>query len=546
MYKFLNTLLMIFCVQVIFAQSGNHISSGSEFVSSGVISLTTSSSWTTNRSATPGYFAAIGTASYTDPSDASNVNGYVKHYADAANQEFNFPVGSGTDYRFIGISGTRTGSSVIASAWIQGNPSDNLDPTAPNAGAHSITSLGAGIQSVSNIGQWDWQDLSNNSGGLTVKVSIPSLASFGTASNLRLVGWNGTQWVNLSGNTGASGNTENSTLSGTMINGITALGIGLADLDIDGDGTLNLTDLDDDNDGILDTVENASACGTTVSSKGTNTDCDGDGVPNSLDLDSDNDGINDVIEAGGKDDDNNGQADGQNGTTPSTNGIPSSAGQGLTPPNTDGTGESNPYDLDSDGDGITDLQEAGINPGLDTDNDGVIDGNDDIDKDGILTPVDGSPNSIGDSLQTDLTPTIEIDGLEFTTQGQKRDFIVNIFENNNVNNVSGKPIAFRLSKQMSAFNITYSTASGTSDVDNGTANSNGDWLFSENSNFITVTAKTGIVIPAGGGKQIGFTVTRKTGIPSNTKQTITVIVIFGSGGEVKTDNNIAVTRIIAN
>jgi hypothetical protein len=110
--------------------------------------------------------------------------------------------------------------------------------------------------------------------------------------------------------------------------------------DTDGDTLTDNVDLDDDNDGILDTVEDAQL----------SADTDGDGIPNRLDLDSDNDGINDVIEADGTDANNDGIADG----TPNAQGIPASAGTGLTVPDTDGDSRPNPYDLDSDNDGIND------------------------------------------------------------------------------------------------------------------------------------------------------------------------------------------------
>lgn len=120
-------------------------------------------------------------------------------------------------------------------------------------------------------------------------------------------------------------------------------------IDSDGDGLFDsLADLDDDNDGILDTVENA-ACGPSSST----CDTDGDGIPNRLDLDSDGDGIFDVIEAGGTDANNDGKADG----TILNNGIPSSASTGLTPPDTDADGLRNPYDVESDGDGVLDATE---------------------------------------------------------------------------------------------------------------------------------------------------------------------------------------------
>jgi hypothetical protein len=223
-------LLLIGKQSALFAQTGNHVFTSAEAVNYGVIDLPTptSKTWSTDRAATPGYFGAVGAASYANPSDAHNINGYTKHYANAANQSFSFPVGSGTDYRSLSLSGSRTTSSVVGVAWISGDPTDNLDPTAPNAGGHPIATVGTGIQAVSNVGQWDWQDISSDAAGVTVTVSIPDLSAFGTATELRLVGWNGSQWQNLSGSTGATGNVENSTLSGTMIAGITALGIGKA------------------------------------------------------------------------------------------------------------------------------------------------------------------------------------------------------------------------------------------------------------------------------------------------------------------------------
>jgi hypothetical protein len=79
-----------------------------------------------------------------------------------------------------------------------------------------------------------------------------------------------------------------------------------------------------------------------------------------------------------------------------------------------------------------------------------------------------------------------------------------------------------------------------------TANSNSDWTFTENANFITVTAKAGVVIPQNGKKTIGFTVARKSDVPSNTSQNITVTIIYGSAGEERVNNNTVETKITAN
>jgi gliding motility-associated-like protein len=161
--------------------------------------------------------------------------------------------------------------------------------------------------------------------------------------------------------------------------------------DSDGDGLADVDDSDDDNDGITDAVE-AGVC----SPISIDCDTDADGIPNSLDKDSDGDGINDVIEAGGSDGDKDGKADG----TVDSNGIPSTANAGLTPPNTDNTGSSNPYDTDSDGDGITDAIEKGTGTTLaDTDSDGTPDYLDlDSDGDGISDAIEkGIGTSIADS-----------------------------------------------------------------------------------------------------------------------------------------------------
>ncbi|WP_281987351.1 choice-of-anchor L domain-containing protein, partial [Aquimarina aggregata] len=167
--------------------------------------------------------------------------------------------------------------------------------------------------------------------------------------------------------------------------------------DIDGDGTSDQADLDDDNDGILDTAENTlnvdpsgDADGDFIlnyedfDDNGTATapvcldadldgicdtldpvfDFDGDNVSDHLDLDSDNDGIYDVVEAGGTDDDNDGDADGAPGNTAGTIGIPATAGTGLVPIETT-AGTPDHLNLDSDNDGCSDANEAYSDPDAD-------------------------------------------------------------------------------------------------------------------------------------------------------------------------------------
>jgi len=198
-------------------------------------------------------------------------------------------------------------------------------------------------------------------------------------------------------------------------------------MDNDLDGIPNNYDLDSDNDGIPDVVEsggvdangdgiidnytdtdndgfsqNVDGSNTGVSGSGNGlgaVDTDGDGVPNYFDLDSDNDGIPDIAEVFGTDTNNNGKIDGftdtdadgfadsvdgdvgNDGTAENsaaallrTGADVNSDGRADSYPykNMDNDSKASPYDLDSDGDGITDVKEAF--PSSDTNNDGRIDG----------------------------------------------------------------------------------------------------------------------------------------------------------------------------
>lgn len=206
---------------------------------------------------------------------------------------------------------------------------------------------------------------------------------------------------------------------------VDANGDGINDnFDVDLDGVINQVDLDSDNDALPDIIEAggvdtngdgrvdgvfADADGdglhdtydaTTGGDALPNRDLDGDGVPNSKDLDSDNDGISDLWEAGGFnedihntgqlaayfDSDGDGYSNDQDGDTDNDGTAENTTGPFIltgTDTNSDGRPDSyvrgdmdaddraNPYDLDSDADGILDGREAGF---VDSNSDGVIDG----------------------------------------------------------------------------------------------------------------------------------------------------------------------------
>lgn len=221
--------------------------------------------------------------------------------------------------------------------------------------------------------------------------------------------------------------------------------------DKDGDGVINGLDKDSDNDGIPDLVEaggidtngdgRVDYTGTFASNDSdadglvnrydataiANLDSDNDGVPNYLDLDSDNDGIPDVAEVGGVDANGDGRLDnyadtdndgfddtvdgdvGNDGTAENTakallvtgadgttvDGKPDTYPQSIN--NTDGRGFPNPYDLDSDDDGIADITESGS---TDSDNNGKADVLTDTDGDGFADARDGDVGNDGTAENT--------------------------------------------------------------------------------------------------------------------------------------------------
>ncbi len=170
---------------------------------------------------------------------------------------------------------------------------------------------------------------------------------------------------------------------------VTAIGLEICEKDTDQDCIADIDDIDDDNDGILDVIENGGYDALQ--------DCDNDGIPNYLDptpgcaaltgndiygnpfkpltfSDCNGDGINDFFDW-------------------------------------DHDGVINELDLDSDNDGILDVQEARDPRATDNNRDGMVDGID-ADNDGLLSSADANDNDPTIAASIGLIPRdLDRDGL---------------------------------------------------------------------------------------------------------------------------------------
>lgn len=179
----------------------------------------------------------------------------------------------------------------------------------------------------------------------------------------------------------------------------------------------------------------------------------------------------------------------------------------------------------------------------------------------FLNP-DYRPNTGGDgaividptnlSAGADVTPFIEIDGGLFTAN-QSQDFLGDVLENGGgsttgtvtvtIPKLSGWSIGVEGITLVSGGPIV-SGISNTSNVNGGTANSNGNWNFRDDGTNIIATSKPGVVIEKFGFVQLGFTATRLAGTSVGTNQNLSVNL--GGGGDVTPANNGTVTIFSAN
>ncbi len=248
-------------------------------------------------------------------------------------------------------------------------------------------------------------------------------------------GINGTALVETSADANANGIVDGaeSMLAGSASNNINVdsdTAPNHLDIDSDNDGIVDIIETggtDTDNDGMVDNLPVNDADGWLDAMTGViltmadgadgdpypdyatgagKPDFDGDGIANYLDIDADNDGIVDNTEgqatgayqAPTTDSDGDGLSDAYE--VPGT--IGSFGGVGISPENTDSSGEADYLDIDSDDDGELDTIE-----GHDTDNDGVADSGSAANT-GLATGVDADFDGLDDGYDNNnasLDPT---------------------------------------------------------------------------------------------------------------------------------------------
>lgn len=150
----------------------------------------------------PSYLSFSDQAEVMTVSDAAHVDGYVKNYNIP---EFTFPIGDNGRYCPVSVRATQMFSPVMA-AYFGVDPSlattsillGGVEPPLPLGAPFSGLSVETGIRKVSNKEYWDVNG--NSPVFLTLHWSANSAIDTLTEQMLdalRIVGWDGTQWVDI-------------------------------------------------------------------------------------------------------------------------------------------------------------------------------------------------------------------------------------------------------------------------------------------------------------------------------------------------------------
>jgi len=305
MLKLRLLFLSILCYTGTFGQSGSFsatsIFEGGEmavygvhdFQGKGVVFL--GDILSSERSGQRSYLSFVPNSSYENCSDNAHVNGYVRSYQSG---NFIFPIGNGNKWRPIAISAASEEAPTEA-AYFFANPKTT---TLPNGGPFSTTFFEGSIRTVSDLEFWDINGTVPAKLTLTwASTSKVANLSLGQLSSLRVVGWDGSKWVEIpSAVDTMSIFNEASTLNSGAITTLNLLkpdsfeiySIGSIIYDTDGDGVT-------DGDESIDKTDLNNPCSYNVKSQVYSkttaawraSDCDGDELTNGDEVDPDGDGI---------------------------------------------------------------------------------------------------------------------------------------------------------------------------------------------------------------------------------------------------------------
>jgi gliding motility-associated-like protein/uncharacterized repeat protein (TIGR01451 family) len=265
---------------------GEHDFQGNDLGNGGVLS--------SKRTGSRGFMNFAPNSSYKNASDKAHLDGYVRTYR---SDRFIFPIGDKGKFRPAGVSGASVLLPLDA-AYYSLDPSDAV---LPGTGPFSIESKESQIRLVTDQEYWDINGSFETKITLSweLESEIEDLTA-GQLSSLRIVGWDGSEWVIIPSSVddlsifGVPSVLDRGSITSSDLyapDSFEVYTLASIIIDTDGDG---VTDEDEarDNTNHLDPCEFLLASQTlTPSQEWKDSDCDGDGLTNQEEIDPDGDGI---------------------------------------------------------------------------------------------------------------------------------------------------------------------------------------------------------------------------------------------------------------
>ncbi len=193
---------------VIFGQ--HSFQNGSGTINAGIIA--------TERSAPTGLFSWASGGSWINAANTAFVDGYARTYGSGA---FTFPIGDNNVYRPAAVSAA-SNSNPATAAYYGVNPSTAITsnvaggnhPALPNGGPFSTASKASTVNAVDNVEYWDIDGATPATITLTWNAAsaIATLTN-NNLNNLTIVGWNGSQWVEVPSTVNATQLLQNTSAS---------------------------------------------------------------------------------------------------------------------------------------------------------------------------------------------------------------------------------------------------------------------------------------------------------------------------------------------